>query len=58
MFSTTLLQVKDMEISNEIIMEYLKVEGESHAGIATPATLQAVRPLPANSRILFLRSKP
>jgi len=28
-----------MEISNELIMDYLKVEGAVHAGIATPQTL-------------------
>ena len=33
-----------MEVTNEIIMKYLKVEGVVHAGIATPETLEGGPP--------------
>jgi len=33
-----------MDITNELIMEYLKIEGGVHAGFATPETLEGGLP--------------
>jgi hypothetical protein len=47
-----------MEISNKLIFAYLKVEGASNAGIATPETLAGGPPSTREFQNPLLRSTP